>query len=83
MKTKKMGSKPKESHNKAVEEFAYPVTPPEPIPLIQLFLYPELLDALKQIDERLQSAIRDGDTTRIVRAREISSTALAKLSRLT
>jgi hypothetical protein len=46
MKTKKMESKPKESHNKAVEEFAYQASPPEPIPLIQLFLYPKLLEAL-------------------------------------
>jgi heat shock protein HslJ len=36
----------RQPHNKATAEFAYPVTPPEPIPLIQLFLYPELLDAL-------------------------------------
>ena len=36
----------KEGHEKAKEEFAYQVSPPEPIPLIQLFLYPELLEAL-------------------------------------
>lgn len=37
---------PKAAHNKATEEFAYPVRPAEPIPPIQLFLYPELLDKL-------------------------------------
>ena len=60
MKTKKMGSKPKESHNKAVEEFAYPVTPPEPekskpaqhCPNLALYIPDELYAKIVQLAER-------------------------------
>ena len=60
MKTKKMGSKPKESHNKAVEEFAYPVTPPEPekgeptkhCPNLALYIPDEMYEKIVQLAER-------------------------------
>ena len=60
MKTKKMGSKPKESHNKAAEEFAYPVTPPAPekseptkhCPNLALYIPDEMYEKIVQLAER-------------------------------
>ena len=60
MKTKKMESKPKESHNKAVEEFAYQASPPEPekgeptkhCPNLALYIPDEMYEKIVQLAER-------------------------------
>jgi len=51
---------PKEAHNKAVEEFAYPVTPPEPekskpakhCPNLALYIPDEMYEKIVQLAER-------------------------------